>query len=233
MGLIDIAGAILSRSSQSVEVSAQNVANMVTPGYKTRHRFPAVLESQSLVPSRTAASMDAVDLTPGKLQNTGNPFDLAISGSGFFVVRSGDQTFYTRAGAFKRESDGHLVTHDGMVLQATSGDFIIRGSDMQVLTDGTIVDGGEPVAQLAIVNFADPSVLGAAGSSLFTAPSDSAVEVASPEVRQGMIEASNVSTADEIISVMAALRGAESGQRVAQVYDDLMGRTEAVFGQQQ
>jgi flagellar basal-body rod protein FlgG len=120
-----------------------------------------------------------------------------------------------------------------MVLQATAGDFVINGSDMQVLTDGTVVDGGEPVAQLAIVNFGDPSVLDAVGSGLFTAPSGSAVEVASPEVRQGMIEASNVSTADEIISVMAALRGAESGQRVAQVYDDLMGRAEAVFGQQQ
>ena len=52
-----------------------------------------------------------------------------------------------------------------------------------------------------------------------------------PVVRQGMVEASNVSMADEMLALMAALRSAESAQRVVQVYDDLMGRALTAFGQ--
>jgi len=94
-----------------------------------------------------------------------------------------------------------------------------------------VLDGDTPVGRLAVVSFADTSVLRPIGAGLFSAPEDAAQPV-SAELHQGMLETSNVSTADEMVSIMAALRSAQSGQRVVQVYDDLMGRAVSAFGQQ-
>lgn len=172
-----------------------------------------------------------VDFTAGKMQNTGNSLDLALSGRGFFIVRSGDVTQYTRAGAFSRDADGHLVTPGGAVLQANGGDLTVGMGPLNILADGTILQDGQPADRLAIADFADPHVLQPSGAGTFTAPDGAAREAASPQIRQGVLETSNVSTADEMLSVMSALRSAEAGQRAVQVYDDLMGRAITAFGQ--
>jgi flagellar basal-body rod protein FlgF len=231
MGLVEIAGAILSRATQSVEVSAQNVANATTPGYKARRQFAELLASDGSSPFSIGATSTAhIDFSSGQLQNTGNNLDLALSGPGFFVVRSENETFYTRNGQFSRDADGKLVTADGMTLQSLSGDLVVPSANAKILSDGTVLDGDEPVGRIAVVNFADMTAVHPAGAGVFTASNDAA-QPANPQVRQGMLEASNVSTADEMIATMAALRGAQSGQHVVQVYDDLMGRALTAFGQ--
>jgi flagellar basal-body rod protein FlgF len=68
------------------------------------------------------------------------------------------------------------------------------------------------------------------GGSLFAITDDQVEEVAAPELRQGMIEASNVALADEMVSMMEALRTAESGAKLVQTYDDLMGKAVSAFG---
>jgi flagellar basal body rod protein FlgG len=170
------------------------------------------------------------DFTGGALQNTGNPLDLAISGSGFFAVRDSDQTFYTRGGQFTRDAHGHMVTPAGLMLQSVSGDMVLGAGDAKILPDGTVTSDGEPAGRVAVVNFEDQKDLKPAGGGLFTAPA-SAAKPASAQIRQGMLEASNVSTAVEMISIMSGLRSAGSGQKVVQLYDDLMGRAVTAFGQ--
>jgi len=80
------------------------------------------------------------------------------------------------------------------------------------------------------MDFADKAVLQPVGNTLFTAPSDAAREVDDPHILQGKLEASNVSTAGEMVAMMAALRGAETGQRLVQLYDDLMAKALDAFG---
>jgi len=145
-------------------------------------------------------------------------------------VKSADVTYYTRDGQFDRDSDGRLVTGDGMVLQSSAGDVTVSGANLTVSQDGTILDQGEPVARLTIADFGDAKSLQPAGGNVFTAAT-SPQDVASPTIRQGMLETSNVSQADEMISIMGALRGAQSGQQMMQVYDELMDRATAAFGQ--
>jgi flagellar basal-body rod protein FlgG len=233
MDIIDIATSILSRSAQRLDISAQNVANMTVPGYKARKSFADILSltggpNISAVQARQAAPL--IDFTPGKTENTGNPFDLAISGSGFFVVRSHDGQFYTRNGQFRRDADGRLITAAGLTLQSVTGDFVV-GADAAILSDGTVLDDGEPVARLNVVDFADPQSLQTVGPDVFASPDASSQEATDPQVRQGMLETANVSAADEMVSIMATLRGAESGQRIVQTYDDLMARAITTFGQ--
>ena len=233
MGAIEIAGSIISRAQERVEVSAQNMANMTTPGYKARRQFSVLIAPEQVDRAAMPGNQigPSVDFSVGKLRPTGNPLDLAISGAGFFAVRSSDTVFYTRDGQFSRDADGRFVTSEGMVLQAGGGDLAVAGPNVKVLADGTVLDGEQPVAQLTIVDFADVHSLRSAGAGLFAAPDGMAREIASPQVHQGMLEASNVSTADEMLTIMAALRSAESGQKVVQIYDDLMGRAVTAFGQ--
>lgn len=232
-GLGEVAGVILARAFQRTELAAQNLSNITTPGYKAVRSF--MLDSADHPPLSSTddgAAAQSVDFSEGKLQKTGNPFDLAITGQGFFTVRSDDgEIYFTRDGQFSRGPDGSLVTPAGLTLQSASGgDVTVSQNNPQILSDGTIVENGQPVAQLQLSNFSDLSALHPVGGGLFTAPADEAMAV-SAQVQQGMLETSNVSTADEMISIMASLRSAESGQKVVQVYDELLGDAASAFGQ--
>jgi len=230
--LIDIASAILTEATRRVEINAQNVANIPTAGYKRRIAFTDVLAEQQVNTAQDSRVGFISDFSEGKLLETGNPFDFAISGRGFFVVRSDNQTFYTRQGNFRREADGRLVTFDGLELQAQGGGAIVLRSDaFEVAADGMVLEDGQPVAKLALVDVADRSLLRDAEGGLFTAPAADPVQSGAVRVRQGVLEASNVSTGDEMVAMMEALRRAEAGQRLVNVYDDLMGRALSSFGQ--
>ena len=228
-GVIEIAGTILARAFQRTEVAAQNMSNMTTPGYKASRWFPfaAIVVNDGSQPN----SENMINFAQGQLQNTGNPLDLALSGTGFFVVRSDDETYYTRDGQFVRGSDGRIETSGGLALQAASGgDITVTSASPQILADGTVLDNGQPVARIGTAGFSDLNTLKTAGGGLFTAASADS-EDGDAQIHQGMLETSNVSTADEMITIMGALRSAESGQKIIQVYDDLMGRALNAFGQ--
>ena len=228
-GVVEVAGSILARSFERAEISAQNITNMTTPGYKAQRWYPLAEATASSKSGGTGNS--TIDLSPGQFQTTANPFDLAISGSGFFVVRSADGTYYTRDGQFTRGEDGKIVTPGGLAMQdAAGGDLVVQQNNPQILSDGTVLVSGQPVARIAIADIADGTALRPTTGGLFTA-ADDAVTDGSATIHQGMLETSNVSTADEMISIMASLRSAESGQKVLQVYDDLMARTIDAFGQ--
>jgi flagellar basal-body rod protein FlgG len=231
MGLIEIGGTILSRAAQRVDTCAQNLTNMTTPGYKARTQFSALIAGatdNSIVNAPTKSA--GIDFTNGALQTTGNPLDLAISGSGFFAVRDASGTFFTRNGQFSRDSDGHLVTSGGAVLQSLSGALSAGQGDLKILSDGTVLNNDAPVGRIALMAFDDQNALQPAGGSLFSAPQGAAKPVVG-EIRQGMLEGSNVSTALEMVSIMADLRSAGAGSHVVQLYDDLMGRAVTAFGQ--
>jgi flagellar basal-body rod protein FlgG len=225
MGLAEIAGVVLLRAQTRIDAAASNIANLTTPGYKARHVFANALIDGAAPDVFTPAT----DMTPGKLQATGNPLDLAIAGYGFFAVRSGDSILYTRDGQFRLDGDGRLVTARGEPVQSSAGDVVVKNNDISVLQDGTVMSGGEPVARLSIMEFSNARPPRAVGAGLYAG--DGATEVGSPQIRQGMLETSNVSTADEMLSVMAALRSAETGQQLARTYDEMLGRAISAFGQ--
>ena len=231
MGLIEVGGVILSRAAQRVDLCAQNLTNVTTPGYKARAQFSTLLSDAESAPSLdTTPKSGGIDFTNGALQNTGNPLDIAIAGSGFFAVRNADGTYYTRNGQFSRDADGRLVTAGGAILQSQSGDLVAGQGDLKILTDGTVLTDDAPVGRIAVMTFANQNDLQPAGGSLFSAPAGSA-KPSGGEVRQGMLEASNVSTALEMVSIMSDLRSAGAGAHVVQLYDDLMGRAVTAFGQ--
>ena len=172
------------------------------------------------------------DFTTGKQISTGVSTDLAISGEGFFAVRSDDEVLYTRQGQFRRDEEGRLVTSDGLALQAKGGgDVVVPGQEFTVAPDGIVLVDGQPVAQVSVVDFADRGALRRAQGSAFAAGEAQPEELPGTTIRQGMLESSNVSTGDEMVAMMEALRRAETGQRLVSVYDDLLGRAVTTFGE--
>ncbi len=227
-GLIDSAAAAMRVSSQRIDNSAINVANISTPGFK--RRLSSADQVQPLFNSTLARIR--VDLRSGKVTETSRPLDLAINGDGYFQLRAGDRLVYSRQGAFSIAADGRVVTPQGYVLQqAGGGDLNLDSSNVQIAGDGTVLDGDRPLGRIALFTARTAADIDPIDGSIFGIAEDAAQEMASPSLRQGALETSNVSLGDEMVSMMGALRGAETGARLVQVYDDLLGKAISTFGQ--
>lgn len=210
-GLVDSATAVMRMAQARLDVAAHNIANVATPGYKRRIGFADTVAARGEVALTTR-----IDAAQASLTETGNSFDMAISGEGYFRVRDGERTLYTRQGQFRRDTDGLLVTPQGYVLQqAGGGDLVL---------DGATID----IARIAIERCDDPAALTVVGESFFVG--QAMAETDGAEVRTGMLEASNVTLGDEMTQTMVAMRQAESGARLIQLYDELMGRAATTFG---
>ena len=120
----------LSTNTQGLNVVGNNLANINTVGYKaTSISFMEVL-GQKVSGGGTSKSGSSGhvglgatvgnisgNFTQGGVESTNNPTDVAIQGSGFFVVSDGPGTFYTRGGNFHTDADGNLVTATGHFVQ--------------------------------------------------------------------------------------------------------------------
>ncbi|MES1192171.1 MAG: flagellar hook protein FlgE [Steroidobacter sp.] len=114
----------LSAAQSDLDVTANNIANSETTGFKQSRTEFAELFSSSLQGVSSTQSGNGVrvadiaqQFSQGNIQNTSNSLDLAINGSGFFVVSAGGALQYTRAGAFKSDADGFVVNDAGQRLQ--------------------------------------------------------------------------------------------------------------------
>lgn len=261
-GLLEIGGIMMAASERRLETVSSNIANTSTPGFKKEVTFQQTLAARDMHDVQTldlamtdaldagALSLDAQGLTAatqvdsasathsftafsqGALRLTGKPLDLAISGAGFFRVRSGDRIYYSRGGQFERAADGGATDAQGLVLQAASGgDLVLGTGKTEILEDGTVLQQGLPVARLALYRAADEKALQRLGGGLFAAPEEAMQDSDVPLVRSGMLEGSNVQMADEMVEMMTALRQAEAGARIIQVYDALAGQSISTFGQ--
>lgn len=229
VGLVESASSILSGAQQRAGDAAHNISNMTTPGYRARHSFSQILGRPD---TGQPEQSTVVSLAEGLLSETGSPLDLALNGAGFFVLDGGAEgALYTRNGQFERTSDGRLLGVGGRALQAQGGgDLIVPEGDLTVSADGSVLDGDRLIARIAVVALEAEAVT-AGTDGLLRAPDAAVKTLEAPVVRQGFLEASNVSLGDEMISLMEAVRRAETGQRLMNVYDDLMGRALTTFGQ--
>jgi flagellar hook protein FlgE len=143
----DIALSGINAASSDLEVTANNIANVNTVGFKgSRAEFSQIYSVAGENLSATAAG-SGVRLTniaqqfgDGNITQTGNSYDFAISGAGFFTVRDGAGYSYTRAGNFHPDANGNIVNATGATVQVypptASG-----GYDMSTLQDMKIING--------------------------------------------------------------------------------------------
>lgn len=173
--------------------------------------------------------------TQGALATTGNNLDLALDGDGFFQVElPGGQTGYTRAGNFTLSSEGTLVTAQGYALQP-SIQVPAGAQSLTISPDGTvsaIIDGEAAPAelgQITIASFVNPAGLQASGDNLLMetaasgAPETGAAgENGRGQLRQGMLESSNVNVVEELVDMISAQRAYEINSKMISAVDEML-----------
>jgi flagellar basal-body rod protein FlgF len=230
-GLLEIGEVVLANSQQRLETVSRNVANVSTAGFKRQVSFGSVLSGELPVTQTAPIEPTFTDFSQSALRATGLPFDLALTGPGFFRMRSEDGVFfYSRNGQLDRGADGLLRNAQGLILQAAGGgDVIIADPGAEILGDGVVLEHGLPVARVGVFAPIDPSEMTAIGGVAYSAAGEMS-EVTAPAIKQGMIETANVEMATEMVTMMEALRSAEIGSRIVQTYDTLINSTISTFG---
>jgi flagellar basal-body rod protein FlgG len=232
----------LQAESARVEMISNNLVNAASAGFKrgllTSSPFAdnlAELASRAGINRATPLSVDSVatDFSQGTMTDTGDLNHIAIVGPGFFEMRSGTQVMYTRAGAFRRDDRGRLVNSQGYALQGDGGDIMIKSDKFRIERDGMVTDGDRAVARLQLMDFSNKAALQRVGASNFDALGQGGFSVKSPSVRQGFLEASNVSSSTEMVQLMEAVKRFEFGQRIVQSQDDMIDRAIRRIGESQ
>lgn len=237
----------------NLDVVANNIANVNTHGFKkSRADFQDLMyqtlrlqgvrtEGGNQIPTgiqighgARLASVQKI-FTQGDLQETQNELDLAIQGNGFFqVILPNGERAYTRAGTFKKDAEGRIVTSDGYLLEPT---ITIPQNAVQISieADGTvsvIVQGGRTPQQIGTIEiavFPNPAGLKAIGRCLFAETDSSGAPITGKPgdsgfgtILQGYVELSNVNVLQEMINLIISQRAYEVNSKAVQAADEML-----------
>ncbi|MBN2139446.1 MAG: flagellar basal-body rod protein FlgF [Desulfovibrionaceae bacterium] len=193
------------------------------PYYRDKDLWP-----RAMVMARPRLSEERIDFEQGGIQVTGNPLDLAISGDGFFKVRSGDGDFLTRNGSFRISSEGRLVTEQGYDLLGQGGPITVpQGVGVDIDAGGGVRAGGELVSVLDLVTVDNPAELEKVGANLYRIrPGGVGAEIAAQEasIEQGCLEKSNVEVVTEMVAMIETQRAFQIYQKMITGSDELDGK---------
>jgi flagellar basal body rod protein FlgG len=166
-----------------------------------------------------------IDFSPGVLQATGNPLDVALSGKGFFALNGPNGTVYTRNGSFTVLPSGELGSADGYPLRSTVGSTlkVAAGKAIVISTDGTVRQEGQTIGQIAVADFKSTDSLRKQGSANFenTDPKNAPLPTTTADVQQGKVEGSNVPVADAAMRLVGVMRQFEMLQKAITVSSDM------------
>ncbi len=253
MKALAIAATGMNAQQTNLEVIANNIANINTTGYKrARAEFSDLLyqvDRTQGVPNRANSSIvpEGVSIglgvkttavrnvhTQGELTSTGNSFDMALTGKGWFQIEGADgNPLYTRSGAFNTNATGQLVTVDGAAVIPA---ITVPADAVEVIVNKTgqvfaRIDGQtdlQDLGQLTLATFANEAGLAPLGDNLFQETvASGAANVGVPgdpgyaTVEQGYLENSNVDPVKEITELMSAQRAYEMNSKVIQAADEM------------
>jgi flagellar basal-body rod protein FlgF len=216
-----------------MDVAANNLANVATSGFKADG---LLLEEAD----QTAAHADEDPrdirfvrdigivhyMEQGPVEMTGNALDVAIEGSGFFMVQGPSGPLYTRDGAFTLTGDGRLVTSDGRAVLNSGGAPIVldpQGESPTIGRDGAITVAGVEAGRIGVANFAAPGALSKVGDNLWDAQGQAQGEFEGV-VLQGAIEGSNVRPVVELTRLIEISRAYQSAAKIVSGADELRQR---------
>ncbi len=236
----------------NIDVISNNLANVNTTGFKkSRAEFEdlmyqtlsiagALNEGGNRIPTGIQIGMGVRPVTvhkffsQGAFQNTGNSLDVSIEGQGFFKLTdpNGDPV-YTRAGNFKLDNNGRIVSANGYPLQpeftvpATTANVVITATGRISAMDKAGVELAG--ADITTYNFVNPAGLNAVGRNLYvetegsgTATSGTPGESNFGTLAQGFLEGSNVEMVDEMVGLIIGQRAYEVNSKALTTSDTIL-----------
>jgi flagellar basal-body rod protein FlgG len=229
---IDIASQGMIPLMDKQDQIANNLANINTTGFKGSGLFlktyQKYLENDQRQPDATGEiKADAVhiDYSEGALNQTGSPLDLAIKGSGFFSIMTQDGVQYTRNGNFSLDPQGNLVTSDGSKVLGRQGYLQVdRQYPLSINENGELVQQGQVKGTLRIADFQKPYAMVRCGESRFKPVDPSQQEQGSSGcvVKEGYLEASNVSVVRNMVEMISSYRNFEADQKAVLAQDQTL-----------
>lgn len=235
----------LANEQKRLDIMSNNLANVSTVGYKQENvanqSFDEVMTikirdgsvgycNQYIGGMSLGVKIGEVytDYGQGSFRETGNTFDFAIEGNGFFKMRvvdsAGNESYkYTRNGCFKMTKDGYVVDAEGNHLQGKSGDVQVpTDATISLGLDGSIYANGELVDQIQLVDFADYDYLDKYGNNMYQTVAGAVEIEADGTVYQGYTEQSNVNSVSEMVDMITITSAYEANQKVMQTIDSML-----------
>ena len=209
--------------NNAMTMVANNVANVNTAGYRTQNpMFQEYISNERYDKNDLSMvyDMGQYDTTsPGTMQLTGNPYDVALNGPGFMSIQtpSGEMQ-YTRAGNFTVNNNSELVTSSGYKVTGPGGDAIAipAGSrEVKITEQGEVTADGNTVGRIGVFEFDNLQELKPAGNNLYSAPNPGRPATETKMV-QGSLEGSNVNAIQETTRMIEILRTYQSTMRMLQ-----------------
>lgn len=249
-GLYTAAAGMIAQQRRQ-DMLTNNLANANTPGYKadqaSLRTFPRMLIANLSRTYQTSSNVLATgvylqeripNFLQGSIYETGNALDVALidgtlpeNSTLMFAVETQNGVRYTRNGNFTLDSEGRLVTRQGMpVLDVNGNEIILQSENFRVLTDGTILENDVEVAQINVVFFNNANQLVKEGNGLFRYEGNAAPAsaVGNPnvayQIQQGFLERSNVDLQRTMTEMLSAYRTFEANQKVLQAYDQSLDK---------
>lgn len=221
--------------SQSLDTAANNLANANTNGFRAERDFfrnsilgPHAAESQlnGVLNNFGVIGGNRVDLGQGQVAHTGNPFDVAIQGQGFFAVQTANGIRYTRDGAFQRSTAGILTTARGEAVLGTNNKPIaLPEGKMDIGADGSVSVAGGIAGTIKLVDFAAGTPLVPEGTTLFRAPAQSERPAQGAQLQQGSLEGSNLNVVEGTMQLMMVQRQAQMMQKALTIFHTEFNKT--------
>lgn len=239
----------------TIQVISNNIANMNTTSFKKNKaefedlmyqevaanplnsEAPGLNEKTAMkvqVGNGVQLSSTAKIFQQGDLQPTGDQFDLAIQGDGFFQLRKPDGSIlYTRDGTFKLSSEGTIVSSNGYVLEpglklnSDSQGFEVSKSGAVSIVEakGQSTEAGA----IELVKFVNPAGLLSVGENLYQeTPASGAPIIGAAgqngygEIHQGFVESSNVDIVEEMVAMIQSQRAYEVNSKTVKTVEEMM-----------
>jgi flagellar basal-body rod protein FlgF/flagellar basal-body rod protein FlgG len=225
---------------RELDVVANNIANINTTGYKADNTvfqefmMPVARANQFRGPDRQLSFVQDratwIDLSQGPVETTGNPLDVAVSGNAFLTVQTPRGERYTRNGALQINSQGQLVTSEGLAVIGQNGPIVFQPSDREISIgiDGLISvrEGQNTIdaqrGKLKLASFAQPQRLQKDGASTYMAPAGVTPQApTNAKVTQGAVEKSNVQSVMEMTRMVQITRAYTETAQILQNQSDM------------
>lgn len=220
------------------EITANNLANVNTTGYRKDRVFEEVLGSAIDVdglPTTQRGLSTWIDQTQGSFEFTDRPLDVTIDGSGFFVTvdQQSGSPFYTRAGRFELDNAGTIVDSNGRTVMGHGGPISIPPNveSVSIGPGGDVKAGEAIVGRIRVVDFADDIDLVRVDGASFDARGAAETDVSDPNLKSGYVEQSNVNALTEMTAMIQDSRLFESQQRALRTLDQTLERAIRDLGQ--
>lgn len=214
---------------------SNNLANANTTGYlEDRTAFSSLVSNKmgrNGAPDKTSSSFlsmnrQYISTQAGTIHHTGASLDFAIRGNAYFRVRMSDgNEGFTRAGNFKLDADGNLLTQGNLpVLDNNSNPIQLSAGKITATNNGTIYVNGEPVADLGIAMINDERKIQKVAGVLITTPASNIAEAdKTVAVIQGSLEDSNVNSIKLMAQMVDTMRGYQSMMKIVEQYNQQAG----------